>query len=87
MEGIDPGGPLTDAELRELIRLLARYAERELDQWDLWKIHTSYGPVYMQMGREFPKGWPEEADDAFTTIWPLPGHLKEEQHGDGKQPE
>ena len=35
MESEDPGGPLSDPELRELIRLLARYSERELDQWDL----------------------------------------------------
>jgi hypothetical protein len=84
MESEDPGRPLSEAELRELIRLLARYAEHELDQWDSWKIHTSYGPVYMLMSRELLPGW---KDQAFTTIWPLPAHLEEDQHGNGNQQE
>ena len=83
MESEDPGGSLSDGEPRELARLLARYAERELDQFDLWKLHTSYGPVYVQMSNGLPSGWPDEADKSFTTIWPLPAHLREEQHGDG----
>lgn len=85
MENEDPGGPLSDVESRELIRLLARYAERELDQWELWKLHTSYGPVYLQMNRGLPSGWPNETDKSFTTIWPLPAHLEENQHGDDNQ--
>ena len=76
----DPGGPLSDAELRELMRLLARYAERELDVWDGWKIHTSYEPVYVIMTQGLPPGW---SDEAFTTTWPLPAHLKEDQRGNG----
>lgn len=30
-----------------MVRLLARFAERELDQGNLWKFHTPCGPVYM----------------------------------------
>jgi hypothetical protein len=74
MESVDPGDPLSDAELRELMCLLARYAAHELDQWDSWKMQTSYGPVYMLMSRALPPGW---RDEAFTTTWPLPAHLKE----------
>jgi hypothetical protein len=84
MEGIDPGEALSDAEFRELIRLLARYAERELDQWDGWKIQTSYGPVYMLMSRGLGPGW---RDETFTTIWPPPAHLEEDQHRSDNQPE
>jgi hypothetical protein len=87
MESEDPGGPLSDPEFRELIRLLARYAERELDQWDCWKLHTSYGPVYLQMSRELPPGWPDGAGETFTTIWPPSAHLEEDQQGDGNQHE
>jgi len=78
----DPRGPLSNPEFQELTRLLARYAEHELDQWDCWKLQTSYGPTYLQMSRELPPGWP---DEAFTTIWPLPAHPEEDQHGDSNR--
>lgn len=87
MEIEDPGGPLSDSEFRELIRLLARYAERELDQADLWKFSTSYGPVYLQLHRGLPSGWPEEADKSFTTLWPIPAHLEEDSGENSNQQE
>lgn len=34
------------------IRLLRWYAEEELDQWDMWRTKTKYGPVYIQITRE-----------------------------------
>jgi hypothetical protein len=82
-----PGGPLSDPEFREMVRLLARYAERELDQFDLWKFHTSYGPVYMQISNALPHGWPDDSDKLFTTIWPLPKHLQGDQRGNGNNQE
>ncbi|TQJ24316.1 hypothetical protein FBZ33_4642 [Micromonospora sp. A202] len=75
MESVDPGGPLSDAEVRELTRLLARFASHDLDQWENWLIETSYGPVFMSVSRKLPPGWPE---DAFTRIWPMPAHLAED---------
>ncbi|MGK5676806.1 hypothetical protein ACSNOB_28700 [Micromonospora sp. URMC 106] len=75
MESVDPGGPLSDLEIRELTRLLARFASHDLDQWENWRIDTSYGPVFMSVSRKLLPGWPE---DAFTTIWPMPGHLAED---------
>jgi hypothetical protein len=63
---------LSHAEVRDLARLLARFAEHELDQWENWQIHTSYGPVYALVTRGRVPDWP---DEAFTTIWPLPAHL------------
>jgi hypothetical protein len=83
MDIVDPGGPLSDAEFRDLVRLLARYAERELDQGNFWKINTSYGPVYVQLHRGLPSGWPEEDDRLFSTVWPLPAHLQEDRQGSG----
>jgi hypothetical protein len=83
MENIDPGGPLSDAEFRELIRLLARYAQHELDQWDAWKFDTSYGPVYTIVSRGLGPGW---HDEQFTTLWQRPEHLKEDHDGSGSHP-
>jgi hypothetical protein len=38
----------------------------------------------MLMSRELLPGW---QDRAFTTIWPLPARLEEDQHGKGNQQE
>jgi hypothetical protein len=54
------------------MRLLARFAEHELDQWDNRRIGTSSGPVYVTITRGLMPDWP---DEAFTTTWPLPPHL------------
>ncbi|GGR76748.1 hypothetical protein GCM10010169_21150 [Micromonospora fulviviridis] len=78
MESVDPGGPLGDAEIRELARLLARFASHELDQWENWRIDTTRGPVFVSVSRELPPGRPEEA---FRRIWPTPAHLTEDRRG------
>jgi hypothetical protein len=71
-----PGGPLSDAELRQMIMLLARYANYELDQWELWKIATEYSPVFVTIMNAVP----EKADpEAFLPIWPLPERLRSAQ--------
>lgn len=72
MEAANPGGPLSAAESRELMRLLARFAEHDLVQWENWRILTTYGPVYVTLTRGLMPDWP---DEAFTTTWPLPPHL------------
>ncbi|MET7961702.1 hypothetical protein ABZ356_28505 [Micromonospora zamorensis] len=75
MESVDPGGPLSDAEVRELTRLLARFASHDLDQWENWRIETWHGPVFMSVSRKLLPGWPE---GAFTRIWPMPAQLAED---------
>ncbi|WP_169739459.1 hypothetical protein [Actinoplanes friuliensis] len=45
---------MTDDEYRELLRLLTRYAETDLDQFDHWEIESSYGPVYVDFSRSVP---------------------------------
>ncbi|GAB4102792.1 hypothetical protein GCM10028790_18110 [Micromonospora taraxaci] len=72
--GEHPGGPLTDSELAAMFRLLARFSEHDLDQWDNWRLDTSYGPVYVTASRALAPGW---QDDAFTPVWPLPPRLQE----------
>ncbi|MBG6139462.1 hypothetical protein [Longispora fulva] len=74
MENIDPGERLSDAELGELARLLARFASHDLDQWENWRVHTPHGPVYVTMTNALMAGC---SDEAFTTIWPLPPRLAE----------
>ena len=31
--------------------LLKRYGETELDQWEMWRTDTSWGPVYVTIDR------------------------------------
>lgn len=42
---------LTPAEFRQMVRVLHRYAETELDQWDTFSVPTTYGPVYLLVTR------------------------------------
>lgn len=62
----DADGPLTDVELRDFLRLLGRFAEYELDQFENWRIPTSYGSVYLAMTRSLWPGFPEEAFDPVS---------------------
>jgi len=37
-------------------KLLRWYVTKELDQWDMWKIKTKYGDVFIEITRE-PHGF------------------------------
>lgn len=39
-------------------KLLFWYATKELDQWDMWKLSTPHGKVYVTISRS-----PEPAED------------------------
>jgi hypothetical protein len=56
-------------EVEQLARLLHRYAETELDQFDDWRLDTEIGPVYVSMSMELPPDW---SDRAFDPV-PRPG--------------
>ncbi|MDJ1643471.1 hypothetical protein [Streptomyces pakalii] len=56
-------GPLSDAEVAQLLDLLRRYCAHDLDQWEALQTDTPYGPVYVQMSRSLPPG--EESDEMF----------------------
>lgn len=56
-------------EAEQLARLLYRYAETELDQFDNWRLDTEFGPVYVSMSMELLPDW---SDRAFDPV-PKPG--------------
>ena len=43
--------PLSDSEFRELLALLCRFAETDLDQSDNWRFGTSFGEVFVSVAR------------------------------------
>lgn len=56
-------------ESEQLVGLLYRYAETELDQWDNWRLDTGIGPVYVSVSMELLPDW---SDRAFDVV-PKPG--------------
>lgn len=56
-------------ESEQFVRLLYRYAETELDQWDNWLLDTEIGPVYVSMSMALLPDW---SDQAFDPV-PKPG--------------
>jgi hypothetical protein len=56
-------------ESEQFTRLLYRYAENELDQWDNWRLDTEAGPVYVSISMELLPDW---SDRAFDPV-PKPG--------------
>ena len=56
-------------ESEQFVRLLYRYAETELDQWDNWLLDTEIGPVYVSMSMALLPDW---SDQAFDRV-PKPG--------------
>jgi hypothetical protein len=43
---------LSDEEFKQFRGLLRRYCAWNLDQWDTWRTHTRYGPVYISISRK-----------------------------------
>jgi hypothetical protein len=56
-------------ESEQFVRLLYRYTETELDQWDNWLLDTEIGPVYVSMSMALLPDW---SDQAFDRV-PKPG--------------
>lgn len=50
-------------ETEQLARLLYRYAETELDQFDNWRLDTEIGRVYVSMSMELLPDWSDRAFD------------------------
>lgn len=46
---------LKKIEFYLLKKLLTRYSKNHLDQWELWKIPTKYGMVFIDITRQEPK--------------------------------
>ena len=57
--------PLSDLEFEQLRGLLRRYCAWNLDQWDLWRTGTPYGPVYITISRKPEDG---AAPDSYDSL-------------------
>jgi hypothetical protein len=62
-----PRGGLTDAELRQLAELMARYADHDLDQFEHWIVESVHGPVFIDISRHSDPAW----RDWYQTLWPF----------------
>lgn len=45
--------------------LIKRYGEKELDQFELWRTDTRWGPIYITISREPAPGVVPDAYDLF----------------------
>jgi hypothetical protein len=70
----DAGPRLSDDELRELIGLLARYCNHDLDQFDDWRLAMPWGDAYVSISHALPPGRPR---DTYTEVWPFASRLAE----------
>jgi hypothetical protein len=59
---------LSNFEWRQLLELLRRFADHDLDRFDAWRLETSGGPVFVQLRRELQTGEPAEA---FRRVAPV----------------
>ncbi|GAA2576648.1 hypothetical protein GCM10010435_60980 [Winogradskya consettensis] len=64
---------MTDAEIRQLASLLARYSAHELDQFEHWRVESPYGPVFIDISRRCVPG----TEDWYHILWPLPDQPRE----------
>ena len=69
---------LTEEELKQMFSLLKRFSETQMDQWELYKFETKYGPVYVDILREILS-----SEDAYIDVT----HLIEESKGTGVCPQ
>jgi hypothetical protein len=59
---------LSDYEWRQLLELLRRLADHDLDRSDAWRLDTSRGPVFVQLRRELSAG---ESAEGFRRVAPV----------------
>jgi hypothetical protein len=45
---------MSNDEFAQLARLLTRYCDRELDQWEFWSIEMSLGTAYIEITLKKP---------------------------------
>ncbi|MFI0357189.1 hypothetical protein [Actinomadura sp. 9N407] len=63
MNEAQPTGSLSDAEFSTFVHLLRRFSEYELDQFQLWRLKTTNGTVYINFGRIPVGASPQTYDD------------------------
>ena len=57
--------PLSEDEHEQLRHLLRRFCAWDLDQWEMWRTGTPYGPVYITITRRPEDGATPEASDSL----------------------
>jgi hypothetical protein len=62
----DPPDRMSDDEIEELLRLMTRYCDLELDQWDYWRLPTKWGGAYVRITNQVPPGEPEDVYRPMT---------------------
>lgn len=45
----EPQSRMSDEDSRTMVNLLHRYVEIDLDQWDLWRLPTQFGEVFIDI--------------------------------------
>ncbi len=65
-----PSGSLSDAEFRQLIALLVRYSEYDMDQWERWKFPTIYDDVFVAIRRVPEPGASDQHYDDVSRFLP-----------------
>ncbi len=63
---------LSNAEFAQMLNLIKRYVNTEMDQWELWKFDTSFSKIYINISMEPSHPGTE---DSYTDI----NHLFEKQ--------
>ena len=61
-------GQLSNDEMRDLMRLLRRHAETSMDQWERWRLSTTFGQVFIDM-RMTPQPESSAASYEDMTEW------------------
>lgn len=56
---------LTDDEMALMFRLIRRYAETDMDQWENWRMNSQVGTLYVSLTREPAPG---ASPDAYLKV-------------------
>lgn len=59
----EPLPEMSREDFRTMVSLLHRYAETSLDQWDLWRLPTKFGDVFIDVRRTPTPGYDRAAYD------------------------
>ncbi|WP_299948415.1 hypothetical protein [uncultured Microbulbifer sp.] len=54
-------GKLSDAEFKQMLELLKRYVENDMDQWELWKFDAKFSKIYVNVSMKPSHPGTEEA--------------------------
>ena len=69
---LDSTDKLSNAEFVQMLKMIKRYVNTEMDQWELWKFDTSFSKIYINISMEPSHPGTE---DAYTDVT----HLLEKQ--------